>query len=479
MRLKSLRVPALPAGVKERAAAFWQSEACRRARAAAAAPYNFGARHLRRMMPKGLFTRAILIVVLPFLILQSVLAFVFMERHYDLVTRRLSEAVIREVATLVEIIERYPQDADFSTVTDIANSRLGLSISVLPPEPLPPPRPKPFFDFVDRVLSDEIRRQIKRPFWIDTVGRSSYVEIRIQLPDHVLRVIARRSQTYASNSHIFIVWMISTSFVLMVVALIFLRNQIRPIERLANAAESFGKGRPIGDFRPRGALEVRRAAQAFIEMRKRIERQIEQRTTMLAGVSHDLRTVLTRFRLQLALLGDRPEVSDLKSDVDEMHHMLEDYLAFARGDGDEEAKPTDLALMFEDLEAEAEIAGASVSSKITGSPDILVKPIAFKRCLANLVSNAARYAQTIRLKAKHDERWLTITIDDDGPGIPADKRETVFRPFYRLEESRARETGGTGLGLAIALDIARAHGGDIQLADSPMGGLRAKLRIPA
>ncbi|WP_235974589.1 ATP-binding protein [Stappia albiluteola] len=430
-------------------------------------------------MPKGLFTRALLIIVIPMVILQGVLAFLFMEKHYDLVTRRLAQAVIREVATIISVIETYPQDADFRSITDIAANDLGLSIAVLPLEPLPPPRPKPFFDFVDQVLSNEIRTQISRPFWIDTVGRSSYVEIRIQLKEHVLRVIARRSQTYASNSHIFIVWMVTTSLVLLVIALIFLRNQIKPIEQLANAAESFGKGRPIDDFRPRGALEVRRAAQAFIEMRRRIERQIEQRTTMLAGVSHDLRTILTRFRLQLALFGDSEETAALKSDVDDMNHMLEDYLAFARGDGDEQARPADLSLMFEDLEAEAEIAGAEVSSALIGETTVVVKPIAFKRCLTNLVTNAARYAGTVRIEGRNAERWLTITVEDDGPGIPPEERENVFRPFYRLDAARSREAGGSGLGLAIARDIARAHGGDILLDDSPLGGLRAKVRLPS
>lgn len=458
----------------ERCRAFADTKAWR----VVATPYRTVAFRLRRAMPKGLFSRAFLIIVIPMVVLQSVLAFLFMEKHYDLVTRRLAQAVIREVATIISVLESFPQDADFQTIADIAARDLNLSIAVLPKEPLPPPRPKPFFDFVDQVLSNEIRTQIGKPFWIDTVGRSSFVEIRIQLKDHVLRVIARRSQTYASNSHIFIVWMVTTSLVLLVIALIFLRNQIKPIEQLANAAEEFGKGRPIADFRPRGALEVRRAAQAFIEMRRRIERQIEQRTTMLAGVGHDLRTILTRFRLQLALIEESEEVKALKSDVDEMNHMLQDYLAFAKGDGDEKPKATDLALLFEDLETEAEIAGASVSSALAGNPEVVVKPIAFRRCLTNIVSNAARYAKTVRIEGRHAEPWLTVTVDDDGPGIPPEERENVFRPFYQIDTARTRDAGGSGLGLAIARDIARAHGGEIQLEESAMGGLRVRVRIP-
>ncbi len=467
-----------------RAAGRWYvgfriGEHVRRALTLVALPYNSVAALLHRLMPRGLFSRALLIIVIPMVLLQSVLAWVFLDRHYDLVTQRLSESMVGQIAAIVEILERYPHDEDYGTLIEIAEDKLELSISVLPPEPLPPPRPKPFFDLVDRYLSEQLRVRIGRPFWIDTIGRSRFVEMRIQLKDHVLRVIARRSQAYASNSHIFIVWMVSTSAILIAIALVFLRNQIRPIEQLADAAEGFGKGRPIERFRPRGAREVRRAAQAFIEMRRRIERQIEQRTAMLAGISHDLRTVLTRFRLQLALLPKGPEVNALQADVDEMNSMLEDYLAFVRGDGNEQAKPTDVALLFEDLEAQAEVAGAEVSSHFAGDPEIVLKEIAIRRCLTNLVANAARHGSQLRIEGRNADGWLTITIDDDGPGIQPEERENVFRPFYRLDSARNLDAHGSGLGLAIARDIVRGHGGSIMLDDSPLGGLRVRIRIPA
>ncbi|AXS41444.1 ATP-binding protein [Breoghania sp. L-A4] len=442
------------------------------------APYRAAAGWLRRWAPKSLYPRTILIIVLPMVLLQSVLAFMFMERHWETVTRRLSTAMAREISALITVIETYPQDADFEKITAIASDKLGLSISLLPPASLPAPRPKPFFDLLDRTLSGEIGRYVGKPFWIDTIGRSQFVEIRVKLDNHNMRIIARRSQTYASNSHIFLVWMIITSLVLITVALLFLRNQIRPIIRLADAAESFGKGHPIGNFQPRGAREVRRAAYAFIEMRRRIERQIEQRTTMLAGVSHDLRTILTRFRLQLALLGTGPEIDELRRDVDEMNTMLQAYLAFARGDGDEQPDSVDIALLIEDLEADAETAGRRASSSFDGDPMVTVKPNAFRRCLTNLTGNAVRYAKSMRITGKHSGGWLTVTIDDDGEGIPASDRETVFRPFFRLDAARNQDEGGTGLGLSIARDIARGHGGDITLSDSPMGGLRVMVRIP-
>jgi two-component system, OmpR family, osmolarity sensor histidine kinase EnvZ len=433
---------------------------------------------IKRFMPTGLYARALLIIIAPMVILQSVIAFVFMERHWNSVTQKLSASVVADIAALIDVHRGYPQDAQFTQIKRIAQDKLGLVVDFLPAGEMPQPGPKPFFSLLDHALSQELRKQIKRPFWIDTVGRSALVEIRIQLDNAVMRVIAPRSAAYASNSGIFLMWMVGTSLVLLTVAIIFLRNQIRPILRLADAAEAFGKGRDMPNFRPRGAREVRRAAVAFIEMKLRVERAIEQRTAMLAGVSHDLRTILTRFKLELALLGDTPEIEAMKKDVDEMGRMLEAYLAFARGDMGETATPTDMADFLEELRSDAERTGHKATVEFHGQPVVTVKSAAFKRCLANLVSNAARHANSIAITGHRDHRWLTITVDDDGPGIPAGMREEVFKPFLRLDNARNQDEGGTGLGLAIARDIARSHGGDIMLGDSPLGGLRATVRVP-
>jgi two-component system osmolarity sensor histidine kinase EnvZ len=435
-------------------------------------------RWVNSFMPKGLYARSLLIIVTPMLILQSVVALVFMERHWNTVTQHLSAAVVRDIAALIDVYRGYPQDADLAQIRRIAQDRLALGVDFLPVGEMPPPGPKPFFSLLDQALSVELRKQIGRPFWVDTVGRSAFLEIRIQLDNAVMRVFARRSAAYTSNSEIFLLWMVGTSLVLIAVAILFLRNQIRPILRLADAAESFGKGREEPNFRPRGAREVRRAAQAFLEMKARIERTMEQRTTMLAGVSHDLRTILTRFKLELALLGDSPEIEAMKRDVDEMARMLEAYLAFARGDSGEQSAPTDMSEFLEELKADAERNGHKTRVEFHGYPVVTVKPAAFKRCLGNLVSNAARFAQSIAITGHRDHRWLTVTIDDDGPGIPKAKREEVFKPFLRLDDARNQNEGGTGLGLAIARDIARSHGGDITLGDSPLGGLRATVRVP-
>jgi two-component system osmolarity sensor histidine kinase EnvZ len=443
-----------------------------------AALYGRFARWLGSVLPKGLYARSLIIIIAPVVLLQSVIAYVFMERHWQLVTRRLSSAVTADIAALIDIYETFPQDSRGETLSRIASDRLNLDIDFLPETALPPAGPKPFFSILDEALSEELSRQIARPFWIDTVGRSNLVEIRVLLDKNVMRVLARRSQAYASNSHIFLLWMGGSSLVLLGVAILFLRNQIRPILTLAEAAESFGKGREI-EFRPRGAREVRQAGHAFIEMKRRIERAVEQRTAMLNGVSHDLRTILTRFKLSLALFDETPEIEDLKRDIDEMTRMLEGYLAFARGDAGEQAVTTDLRTLLEDLRADAERHGHAVSLDIVGDPMVTVRPDAFRRLLTNLIANAARHGETIAVQANHETRWLLISVDDDGPGIPPELREEVFKPFVRLDEARNQDEGGSGLGLAIARDIARSHGGDITLDDSPLGGLRATVRLPA
>lgn len=434
-------------------------------------------RLVSRYMPKGLYPRALVIVIAPVVLLQSVVAYVFMERHWQTVTQRLSSAVASEIAALIDVYESYPQDADSSALSRIAQTRLGMDVDIIPDTDLPPPGPRPFFSLLDSALSTELSQQVARPFWLDTVGRSSLIEIRIKLGPNVMRVLTRRSQAYASNSHIFLIWMIGTSLILLTIAVLFLRNQIRPILRLADAAEAFGKGRDP-DFRPRGAREVRRAGNAFIEMKRRIERAMGERTTMLNGVSHDLRTILTRFKLSLALLERSPDLEALEKDVDEMSRMLEDYLAFARGDAGEAAIETDIRALLEELKLDAERQGHQTQLKVVGDPLVVIRPDAFRRLLTNLVSNAARFGDSIAISATHDARYLIVMVDDDGPGIPPDQREDVFRPFFRLDEARNVDSGGTGLGLAIARDIARAHGGDIILGDSPMGGLRATVRLP-
>ena len=435
-------------------------------------------RFFRRNLPRGLFARSLLIIVLPMLILQTVLVFVFMERHWQMVTNRLSAAVTRDIASVIDLLDKMPDQQ--AEVIRIAEDRMGLTVKVMQGGKLPPRKPVPFFSILGRTLSRQINNQINRPFWIDTSLGPKQVEIRIVIDGgRIMSVVTQRDRTSASNTHIFLIWMFGTSLVLIVISILFLRGQIRPILALAQAAESFGKGqKPAESYHPRGAVEVRRAGLAFIQMRERIERQIEQRTAMLSGVSHDLRTILTRFRLQLAIAEDKKDLEGLNRDVDDMNVMLDGYLAFARGQSEEAEGELDLAALMRQLEDSATLHGKTLTAAIDGENLVRVRPNAFGRLLNNLAANAWRHAGNIRVEVRNSGRFLTVTVDDDGPGIPESMRNEVFKPFFRLDEARNLDASGTGLGLAIARDIARGHGGDVTLSDSRMGGLRATVRVP-
>jgi two-component system osmolarity sensor histidine kinase EnvZ len=360
----------------------------------------------------------------------------------------LARAVAGEVAVAIQLLGEDPQQALESGELNLAEAVLWFDISFQPAGILPDEPPASDNSFLDRKLSDALERRLVYPFQIDTLSLSDLVAMKVQLPDGVMEVRVSRKRLFGSTTYIFVTWMVGSSIVLFVVATFFMRNQVRPIRRLAKAADHFGRGIDVPDFKPAGAAEVRLAASAFLQMRERIRRQIEQRTVMLAGVSHDLRTPLTRMKLQLAMAHESPEITSLASDVIEMEHMVEGYLAFAAGEGAEDPKTMFL-------------------SKLLG-----------RRCLTNLLSNALRYGSQVQVRADLREKSLEITIDDDGPGIPAERRADAFKPFYRLDESRNPKTGGTGLGLAIARDVVRGHGGDLTLEDSPLGGLRARLRLP-
>ena len=435
-------------------------------------------RFFRRNLPRGLFARSLLIIVLPMLILQTVLVFVFMERHWQMVTSRLSAAVTRDIASIIDLLDKMPGRQD--EIIRIAEDRMGLTVKVMPGDKLPPRKPVPFFSILDKTLSRQINKQINRPFWIDSSLGPKQVEVRLVIDGkRILSVVTQRDRTSASNSQIFLIWMFGTSLVLIIISILFLRGQIRPILALARAAESFGKGqKPAEPYHPRGAVEVRRAGMAFLQMRERIERQIEQRTAMLSGVSHDLRTILTRFRLQLAIAEDMKDLDSLNRDVDDMNAMLDGYLAFARGQSEEAEGELELTALLRQLEETAALHGKTLTTAMDGPPRVKVRPNAFSRLITNLATNAWRHADTVRIEARHSGRFLVVTVDDNGPGIVEAMRDEVFKPFFRLDEARNLDASGTGLGLAIARDIARGHGGDVTLSDSPMGGLRATVRVP-
>ena len=433
---------------------------------------------IKKFLPRTLFGRALMIIVMPLILLQIVTTQVFYDRHWDTITWRLASAIAGDIAVAVDALRRHPEVSERADIFNAAHRHLGLEMTLIPGEILPN-EPVSESGLLDRMLMRAMDEQVRRPYRLDTSAYKTQVVIDVQLPEAVLRVVAPGKRLFSTTTYIFIMWMVGTSLILFAVASIFMRNQIRPIRRLARAVDRLGKGRDIEEeFKIEGATEVRQAAQAFQLMRDRIRRQMRQRTDMLSGVSHDLRTPLTRMKLQLAMLSDDAEVAELKSDVEEMEHMIEGYLAFARGEGDEPVAETDLAELVEEAVGVWKRDSVTVDCHIEDKLAASVKPQAVRRCLGNLLANACRYADHVWVSAGRRGDQIEITIDDDGPGIAETHRDDVFRPFFRLDESRNPETGGTGLGLAIARDVARGHGGDINLEESPQGGLRARIRLP-
>lgn len=436
----------------------------------------------KNLAPKGLFARSLLIVIAPVVLMQTIVTYIFFERHWDTVTRRLSRAVAGEVALLIEAYRALPQDillgARSPLMQEQVNRTLQLEVTFQVDEKLPAGPWRSSFFIPDRALEEELAKQTQLPIWLDTSNFGDYVDVRVQLDHGVLRILAPRNRLTPQTGHIFILWMFGASLVLVSVAILFLRNQVRPITLLAQAAEEFGKGRDVPEFKPTGALEVRQAAVAFQEMRDRVARHIEQRTIMLAGVSHDLRTPLTRIKLQLAMLPPSDEIEGLRADIREMQHMLDEYLAFARGVAGEAESPVNIELLLEEISAGYARRGKPLFAHASGDLTLPLRRGAFKRCVVNLVDNAQSHGQRVEVTASLCGDHIEISVDDDGPGLPAEKYEEAFLPFQRLDDSRNPDHAGVGLGLAIARDAARSHGGDIKLSRSPLGGLRACISVP-
>lgn len=429
-------------------------------------------------MPSGLLGRSLLILMTPMLLLQIVTVLIFFERHWDTVARQLSRGVAGDIAFVIDYLGEYPDADHFEWLQHSARTRLQLDILFEPDEILERQITQPPFGLVSQELFNALNERLQRPFFFDLDVDDRKLEIRVQLKDGVLSVVAPRKRLYSSTTYIFFMWIAGSALILYGVAVMFMRNQVRPIRRLAKAADQFGRGVEVDTFKSEGAAEVRLAASSFISMRDRIARHLSQRTALLAGVSHDLRTPLTRMKLELAMQGALPGVDALKQDVVDMERMVDAYLAFARGEEGEKAVPTDIGKLITDQVGESLRDGQQIDLHIADSLEMDLRPQSVRRCLANIMSNAGRYANNLSVRAGRRGQDYEIVFDDDGPGIPVDKREDVFKPFYRLEESRNQATGGVGLGMTIARDSARGHGGDVFLEDAPGGGLRVRLVLP-
>jgi len=435
---------------------------------------------LKRMMPKSFYARSVLIIVAPMILTLCLVTIIFFDRHWSTMTRRLSYAVANETAVLVHQYNHSTPE-EWEEFRAFAASRLNMLVSVQENSPIPPRTVKPFFWSEPSIiiLSQELEANLHVPFYIDKLSEDGWYIIDAALDDGktmVVQVSDKRLST--STTAIFLLWMVGSGTLFFLIAAIFMRNQVRPIRLLAIAAEKFGKGQDVERFSPKGAREVRQAAAAFLVMRERIKRQIDQRTDMLSGVSHDLRTILTRMKLQLAMMEDNEDTKAIEQDIHDMEDMVEGYLAFARGDIDEAAEKSSLNSLIHDSIAPIRRHGTAVHFEPGEDYTLKLKPLSFKRCLSNLLGNAVKYGSQAWVTVQKLPMAVEIWIEDDGSGIPEENYDDVFKPFFRMDKARNIDHGGVGLGLSIAKDIAQAHGGDIRLAKSTKGGLKAVIRIP-
>ncbi|MGQ0527077.1 MAG: ATP-binding protein [Alphaproteobacteria bacterium] len=437
---------------------------------------------LKPFLPRSLLGRSLLILVTPVILVQVIATYIFFDRLWSNMSARLSYAVAGEIALVAELIEDSRGTQEFQNIIGYSAQNLDLLVRFEPDtllaEDVDSKKNLFWESIVEETLNRELETVLRRPFHLDVNFDKKWTHVFVQLNNGVMEISLPQRRLFSSSGYIFLLWMTGSSAILLVVAIIFMRNQVRPIRKLAAAAERFGKGRDVQFFKPEGAREVRQAAQAFIDMHKRIKRQIEQRTTMLAGVSHDLRTPLTRLKLELALLPERDDVKAMQGDILEMERMIEGYLDFVRGAGDEEMMLADINAMLDKIASGAARQGFAVTVEHGGNIHLTARPLALERCHVNIVDNAGQYAKNIDNSSQKTASHVKIFIDDDGPGIPEHLQEDVFRPFYRVDSSRNAASGGVGLGLPIAMDIIHGHGGKIKLGKSPLGGLRVAINLP-
>ncbi|MGF1461898.1 MAG: ATP-binding protein [Maricaulaceae bacterium] len=427
--------------------------------------------------PRGLFARSLLIVLTPVITLQLAVTAVFFLYHWRSVTDRLAIGAAGDVAGVLALYRTKPDD--FDALQSWAKSTLGLSVVLWPQATLPKADRRNFFSEVDRAVRQAADAKLDASHWIDTRRYADYVDIRVQVEAGVLRFAVRRDRVLVTTGHVFLAWVLAATALLATISIAFMRNQVRPIRRLAEAADRFGRGLEADAYKPSGAREVRQAGAAFLDMRDRLKRYVEQRTALLASVSHDLRTPLTRLKLSLSLMPPSEEVTAARADLQDMAHMLDEYLAFARGEAGETVQEADLAALVEAVAAPFARPGANITLKLDAPLPVRVRPLAIKRCLTNIIDNALAYGEQVEIRARQVGPRVEILVDDDGPGLAPEQYEHAFTPFARLDPARSQNRKGVGLGLAIARDAARGHGGEVSLAQSPLGGLQVRVDLPA
>ena len=430
---------------------------------------------LKKNFPRGLFARSLIIIIAPIVLLQAILTFVFLERHWQLVTKKLSSSVVSEIGMMMDM----QKNNDLIEISSNAKKFYDINLRLLTNQRIDNNFRRPA-NLVEKTLSQELQKNLNNKYSIEDIPEEKKVIINIEVENGILEFVIPRRNVYATNSHIFLVWMVISSILILSIAILFLRQQIKPIEKLAKAAESFGIGRKIKNFKPTGATEVRKAADAYIKMQERIEKFLEQRTLMLAGVSHDLRTPLTRIKLQLEMYSNQKGNTELLKDVNEMQYMLETYLDFSQTVSSEEDTEVDLKELIDNIISTSNEKSKIISLKPTNLKNIkyICKKIALKRCVINLINNAKAFGDEVLITLNESNKEITITIEDNGPGIPKKDYEKALRPFQRLDSSRNQNIAGSGLGLSISQEIMNSIGGNIKLSKSKLGGLKVIMALP-
>ena len=430
---------------------------------------------LKKISPNSLYTRSLIIIIAPIVVLQAILTFVFLERHWQLVTKKLSSSVVSEIGMIIKM----QRETDQEIISSYAKEFYDISINYYSNQEIPSDNNIPK-TIVERTLVREIRERLDTKTWVQDFPEEKKVKVIIPLGSSIIEFLIPRRNVYATNSHIFLVWMVISSILILSIAILFLRQQIKPIEKLAKAAESFGMGKKIENFKPSGASEVRKAADAYIKMQERIEKFIEQRTLMLAGVSHDLRTPLTRIKLQLEMLSKNRENEELLKDVDEMQYMLETYLDFSQTVSSEESSLVNINKLIEEVIETSKDENNFIIFKPLKKNEInhKCKYIALKRCIINIINNAKAYGDKIIIKLSESDNEININIEDNGPGISEKDYQKALKPFQRLDSSRNQNIAGSGLGLSISQDIIKTLDGNLNLSKSEMGGLKVEINLP-
>jgi len=429
---------------------------------------------IKNLLPKRLFYRGLLIVVIPIVVLQVTISLVFFDSLWIKTNKGMTRSMVSEIVTIIDI---YNNESEYNKkiVTDLYNKNFSFTVRFLENEKLPDIKVERWFSPMDRTLRRELKPKFNR-YWFNTISHQEVVDLRIKFRDGVLQIFFPKERIQASSIRIFTFWITFPAILMVTIAIIFLKNQTRPISKLAQASERFGRGEEIEEFRPSGALEIRKAGLEFDKMRKRILRHLNQRSEMLSGISHDLRTPLTRIKLQLAMIKDKDLSQKLSMDVDEMEKMLNEYLQFASTGAKDKTETFDLSELIRDIVQKYENQNiiTDFNSRIffNGRKNLI------QRCIINLIDNSQKYGKKIVVKIDRQTSNVIISIDDDGPGIPKSEYQNIVKPFYKIDKSRSDSKSSVGLGLAISSDIIKSHGGDIDFDKSKLGGLKAKISLP-